>query len=104
MFARFLAAIATTVVAALAGVSAAKTLDIYFIDVEGGQSTLLVTPSGQSLLIDTGYGGLGNRDPDRILAAARLAGVTRLDYLLITHFHADHAGGAAEVARRLPVG
>jgi len=89
--------------ALMTGARAASTLDIYFIDVEGGQSTLLVTPAGQSLLIDTGYGGLGNRDPDRVLAAARMAGVTRLDYLLITHFHADHAGGAAEVVRRLPV-
>jgi competence protein ComEC len=80
-----------------------QTLDIYFIDVEGGQSTLLVTPSGQSLLIDAGYAGFDNRDPNRIMAAARDARVTRLDYLLITHFHADHAGGAAEVARRLPV-
>jgi beta-lactamase superfamily II metal-dependent hydrolase len=85
------------------GVHAASTLDIYFIDVEGGQSTLLVTPAGQSLLIDTGYGDFDNRDPNRILAAARAAGVKRLDYLLITHFHADHAGGAAEVVKRLPV-
>jgi len=83
---------------------AASTLDIYFIDVEGGQSTLLVTPAGQALLIDTGYGGFGNRDPNRVAAAARAANVTRLDYLLITHFHADHAGGASEVAKRLPVG
>ena len=82
-------------------VQAASTLDIYFIDVEGGQSTLLVTPSGQSFLIDTGYAG--DRDPNRILAAARDANVKRLDYLLITHFHGDHAGGAAEVAKRLPV-
>jgi len=84
--------------------AARATLDIYFIDVEGGQSTLLVTPAGQSLLIDTGYAGFGNRDPNRIAAAARAANVTRIDYLLITHFHADHAGGAAEVATRFPVG
>jgi competence protein ComEC len=88
----------------VAGAQAASTLDIYFIDVEGGQSTLLVTPAGQSLLIDTGYAGFSNRDPDRVAAAARAANVTRLDYLLITHFHADHAGGAAEVAKRFPVG
>ena len=85
------------------GVQAASTLDIYFIDVEGGQSTLLVTPAGQSLLIDAGYAGFENRDPNRIMAAARDAHVTRLDYLLITHFHEDHAGGAVEVANRLPV-
>ena len=88
----------------VAGLQAASTLDIYFIDVEGGQSTLLVTPAGQALLIDAGYAGPDNRDPNRISAAARQASVTRLDYLLITHFHGDHAGGAAEVARRLPVG
>src|SRR5262245_65789280 len=85
------------------GVQAAATLDLYFIDVEGGESTLLVTPAGQSLLIDTGYAGFENRDPNRIMAAARDAHVTRLDYLLITHFHEDHAGGAVEVAKRLPV-
>jgi beta-lactamase superfamily II metal-dependent hydrolase len=85
------------------GVQAASTLDIYFIDVEGGQSTLLVTPAGQSLLIDTGYADFDNRDPNRIMAAARDARVTRLDYLLLTHFHEDHAGGAVEVAKRLPV-
>jgi competence protein ComEC len=86
-----------------AGAMTAKTLDIYFIDVEGGQSTLIVTASGQSMLIDAGWAGFGNRDPERIMAAARAAQVDRLDYLLITHFHADHAGGAPEVARRLPV-
>src|SRR5262245_58253027 len=82
---------------------AASTLDIYFIDVEGGQSTLLVTPGGQSLLIDTGYAGFDNRDPNRILAAARDQNIARLDYLLLTHFHADHAGGAPEVMKHLPV-
>jgi competence protein ComEC len=96
-------AAAALAVALVAGAQAASTLDIYFIDVEGGQSTLLVTPAGQSLLIDTGYAGFANRDPDRITAAARQANVTRLDYLLITHFHSDHAGGAAEVAKRLSV-
>src|SRR5262252_9207750 len=84
------------------GVQAASTLDIYFIDVEGGQSTLLVTPAGQALLIDTGYAGFDNRDPNRIVAAAKAAGVKRLDYLLITHFHGDHVGGAPEVVKRLP--
>ena len=87
----------------VAGAQAASTLDVYFIDVEGGQSTLLVTPAGQSLLIDAGYAGFDNRDPKRIFAAARDAHISRLNYLLITHFHADHAGGAAEVAKRLPI-
>ena len=89
---------------AAAGVSTAQTLDIYFIDVEGGQSTLIVTPGGQSLLVDTGYPDRGGRDPDRIMAAVRDARLARIDYLLITHFHEDHDGGAAELARRIPIG
>jgi len=83
---------------------AAKTLDIYFIDVEGGQSTLLVSPSGQTLLIDTGYADFSGRDADRIAAAAKLAHVKRIDSLFLTHHHADHAGGVANLLQRLPVG
>src|SRR5438034_10696796 len=63
-----------------------KTLDIFFIDVEGGESTLIVTAAGESLLIDAGYGGRGGRDSARILAATREAGIDHIDYLLITHF------------------
>jgi beta-lactamase superfamily II metal-dependent hydrolase len=81
----------------------AKTLDMYFIDVEGGQATLVVAPSGQSLLIDTGYTGFGGRDALRIAAAAKEAGVKRIDTLLITHFHDDHVGGVANLLDRLPV-
>jgi competence protein ComEC len=69
-----------------------KTLNIYFVDVEGGQSTLIVTPGGQSLLVDAGFPGFDDRDPERIMAAARDAGVTKIDYMLVTHFHADHVG------------
>jgi beta-lactamase superfamily II metal-dependent hydrolase len=83
---------------------AAKTLDIYFIDVEGGQSTLIVSPSGQTLLIDAGWTGLGGRDADRIATAAKLAKVKRIDYLLVTHHHPDHGGGVPNVIQRLPVG
>ena len=83
---------------------AAQTLDIYFIDVEGGQSTMIVTPAGESLLIDTGYAGNDGRDPRRILTAARDAGLQRIDYLLITHFHGDHDGGAPELSRLIPIG
>lgn len=63
----------------------AKPLDIFFIDVEGGQATLMVTPSGESLLVDTGWGGFNGRDADRIAAVARRAGLAHLDYLVITH-------------------
>jgi beta-lactamase superfamily II metal-dependent hydrolase len=89
------------------------TLQIYFIDVEGGQSTLIVTPGHHSLLIDTGWAGDGSgfrpgdphrgRDANRIVAAARDAGVTQVDYLLITHFHVDHDGGVTELAQLMPI-
>jgi beta-lactamase superfamily II metal-dependent hydrolase len=81
----------------------ARTLDIYFIDVEGGQSTLVVPPSGQALLIDTGYAGNSGRDANRIAAAAKAAGVKKIDTLLITHFHGDHVGGVPNLLERLPV-
>jgi competence protein ComEC len=86
---------------------AAGTLEIFFIDVEGGESTLLVSPSGQSLLIDAGYAGRGStrgRDAERIAAVVREAGLERLDYLLVTHFHPDHVGGVPELATRVPIG
>jgi competence protein ComEC len=89
----------------LAGVFyGAGSLEIFFIDVEGGASTLLITPAGQSLLIDAGYAGRVGRDPERILAAAAEAGIDRIDYLLITHFHSDHVGGVPELASRIPIG
>jgi competence protein ComEC len=81
-----------------------KSLQIYFIDVEGGQATLFVTPAGQSLLIDTGWPGNDGRDADRIVAAARKAGISKIDYVLITHFHDDHVGGVPQLAARFPVG
>jgi competence protein ComEC len=98
----------------LAHAAAAKTLDIYFIDVEGGQSTLLVTPQRESLLIDTGWAGTGapgakpgdptqSRDAQRIVAAARDAGLTQIDYVLITHFHPDHEGGVVELSQLMPI-
>ncbi|HKE92931.1 MAG TPA: MBL fold metallo-hydrolase, partial [Povalibacter sp.] len=87
----------------LASAAHAKNLEIYFIDVEGGQSTLVVTPRGETLLIDTGYAGNEARDAKRIAAAAHDAGVRRIDYLLITHFHSDHDGGAPELAQLLPI-
>lgn len=98
----------------VAAAAPTKLLNIYFIDVEGGQSTLLVTPKGDSLLIDTGWAGNGNpgakagkpsqsRDANRILAATRDAGIRQIDYALITHFHGDHEGGVVELSQLLPV-
>ena len=75
-------------------------LDIYFIDVEG-TSTLIVTPAGESVLIDTG--NRGDRDPDRIFAAAQAAGLLRLNHVIITHYHADHYGGLAQLATLMPI-
>jgi competence protein ComEC len=82
---------------------AAKTLDVYFIDVEGGQATLLVSPYGESMLVDAGWPGFNGRDADRIAAVAKLAGVKQIDYLLITHYHLDHVGGVPQLAARMPI-
>ena len=100
--------------AAGAAVAAPATLEIWFIDVEGGQSTLIVTPDKRSLLIDAGWAGDGSgfkpgdphaaRDANRIVAVAHAAGVSRIDYLLITHFHPDHDGGVSELAQLMPIG
>jgi competence protein ComEC len=79
-------------------------LRIYFVDVEGGQATLFVTPAGQSLLVDTGWDDHDGRDADRIVAAAKSAGLRKIDYVLITHFHEDHVGGAPQLAERIPIG
>ena len=79
-------------------------LRIYFVDVEGGQSTLFVTPEGHSLLIDTGWAGNNGRDTERIIAAAKDAGIHRLDFVLLTHYHLDHAGGFLQLAEKMPIG
>lgn len=68
-------------------------LKIDFVDVEGGQSTLFVAPNGRSLLIDAGWPGNEGRDADRIVAVARNAGIAKIDYLLLTHYHTDHVRG-----------
>jgi competence protein ComEC len=78
-----------------------KPLEVYFIDVEGGQSTLFVSPSGQSLLVDTGWAG--PRDAGRIASVAKLAGISQIDYLVLTHYHGDHAGGVVDLAGLIPI-
>lgn len=83
---------------------AQKHLLIYAVDVEGGQATLLVSPSGGTLLVDTGWPGNEGRDAMRIEQAMKDAHVTKLDHVLITHFHVDHVGGVPELVKRIPVG
>jgi beta-lactamase superfamily II metal-dependent hydrolase len=89
--------------AAASALPAAKNLEIFFIDVEGGQATLFVSPGGDSLLVDTGWAGHNRRDADRILAAAKSGGVKKIDYLVTTHFHADHAGGVPQLNEKIPI-
>ncbi len=105
-------------VSALAADNSSGKLRVYFIDVEGGQSTLFVTPAGESLLIDTGWpgkctvdakGGINcpegsARDAERIVATAKKAGLSKIDYVLITHYHVDHVGGLPALAAKIPIG
>jgi beta-lactamase superfamily II metal-dependent hydrolase len=102
---RILLSFCAVLVAVVAAVAAPKkSLDIYAIDVEGGQATLIVNPAGESLLVDTGFPGNNGRDADRIAAAAKAAGLKQIDYVLITHYHRDHVGGAAPLAERVKIG
>ncbi len=82
--------------------NAPRTLDITWIDVEGGAATLLVSPSGESMLVDTGY-AVGDRDAKRIYAATQKAGLRRIDHLVISHFHGDHTGGLAALSKMIPI-
>jgi competence protein ComEC len=102
------AGLAMSLVGAGADPAAAQsrtTLDIYVVDVEGGNATLFVAPSGESVLIDTGNVApeAARRDADRILAAARDARLTQIDNLITTHWHGDHFGGMAELDKRIPI-
>jgi competence protein ComEC len=100
----FLLALALAVAFPAAQTRIAKTLDIYIVDVEGGNATLFVTPSGESVLIDSGNAGAAAvRDATRIMAAAKEAGLTQIDHLITTHWHGDHFGGMAELAARIPI-
>jgi beta-lactamase superfamily II metal-dependent hydrolase len=80
-----------------------RTFDIYWVDVEGGAATLVVSPSGESLLYDAGWEN-DDRDAKRIFAAARQAGITRIDHFVLSHFHADHAGGMVALSKLMPFG
>jgi beta-lactamase superfamily II metal-dependent hydrolase len=99
-----LLALACSAAPALAQTRTAKPLEIYVVDVEGGNATLFVTPSGETVLIDTGNGGAAAvRDAGRIMEAIKDAGVTKIDHLIITHWHGDHFGSLAELAKQIPI-
>src|SRR5215470_19363048 len=80
-----------------------RTLDIFYIDVEGGAATLIVTPAGESILVDAGWPGFDGRDAKRIEKAMKEAGVTAIDHLIVTHYHVDHFGGVPELAKLVRV-
>ena len=105
MRARLLPLLFVVLAATAAGAQAKRTtLDMYVVDVEGGNAVLFVAPSGDTVLIDSGNGGAGAvRDAERIMTAARDAGITQIDHLITTHFHNDHVGGLAELAARIPI-
>jgi competence protein ComEC len=94
-------AVSFVAAAATLGAQRQQTLEIYSIDVEGGNAVLFVSPSGASLLFDAGNPGA--RDAEQIAAAAKEAGVKQIDYLVISHWHADHFGGVPELSTRLPI-
>ncbi|HWV57854.1 MAG TPA: MBL fold metallo-hydrolase, partial [Longimicrobiales bacterium] len=98
-------AIFVALVAAVPNLAAAQsdspTLDIYFIDTEGGQATLYVSPSGETMLVDTG--NPGERDHTRLMEVLREAGVDRIDHLFLTHYHVDHYGGLEALAAAVPI-
>src|ERR1017187_2902572 len=89
-------ALAMLVAVGSAQTKSAKTLDIYFIDTEGGLAALYVSPAGESLLIDTG--NPGGRDTDRIMEAVHTAGIQQIDHLILTHYQMDHVGGLQELS------
>ena len=93
----------TLLLVLISAVSAgAQSLDIYWIDSEGGGSTLVKTPAGEGILIDSG--NPGGRDSGRIVkVATEQASLKQIDYFILTHFHTDHFGGAAEISERLPI-
>jgi len=103
IFVRSIWLVVTLVAFAAAAAAQSTTLDIYWIDVEGGAATLIVAPSGESLLVDAGW-AVDDRDPKRIAAVARHAGLRQIDYFLLTHFHTDHAGGLTSLAKMIPIG
>ena len=102
-FSGVLAFLLLTAITSAAEYASTKTLNIYVVDVEGGNATLVVSPSGESILIDSGNLGAAVRDAERIMAAVKDAGVRQIDKLVTTHWHLDHFGGMAALAARIPI-
>ena len=102
---RFLVLLAVATTSTSAQSETEDALRIYVVDVEGGNATLFVSPSGEALLIDTGNGGANaDRDVGRIMEAVEDAGLRQIDHLITTHWHGDHYGGLSELATRIPIG
>ena len=87
----------------LCGIATAGTLNVYDIDVEGGKSVLVVAPSGESMLFDVGWPGFNGRDADRIVTAAKAAGLKQIDYLVVSHYDVDHMGDVPLLASKIPI-
>ncbi|MBK9315759.1 MAG: MBL fold metallo-hydrolase [Acidobacteria bacterium] len=85
------------------GGAAARSLEIYYVDVEGGAATLIVTPAGESILVDAGWPGFDGRDAGRIVRAMKTAGIEAIDHLITTHYHTDHYGGIPQLAERVRI-
>src|SRR6266540_959943 len=105
---RLLILIVLLIIAASAGAAqksetTRRTLDIFYIDVEGGAATLVVTPAGESVLVDAGWPGFDGRDAKRIEKAMKAAGIDKIDHLVMTHYHVDHYGGIPELAKLVKV-
>jgi beta-lactamase superfamily II metal-dependent hydrolase len=100
-FLAWIVALCAMPMASSAQAPAGKALDIYFIDTEGGQATLFMSPSGQTLLVDAG--NAGERDLNRILEVLKLAGVKQLDHFWLTHYHGDHYGSLLDIAKQFPI-
>ncbi|MBP6820046.1 MAG: MBL fold metallo-hydrolase [Acidobacteria bacterium] len=101
LFASLIAAVSITSVQSQ---SPKRQLEIFYVDVEGGAATLIVTPAGESILVDTGWPGFEGRDAKRIEAGMKAANITQIDHLIITHYHTDHYGGVPELAKRIKIG
>ena len=96
--------VSLVLIALFPALAPAASLDVYVIDVEGGNAKLVVSPSGESMLLDAGWPGFDGRDTDRIVEAAKAAGLKRIDYLVVTHLDVDHVGDLALLSSRLPIG